>query len=109
MSRVVLDASALLALLYQEPGGEVARYIEVKGRASVGDVALTPNEWIKAQRFGDQYWLYVIANCKSQPELYLIQDPESKLNPKEEMSVVRYVVVQQDWKRAATPSQGQIG
>src|SRR5262249_43107219 len=34
-------------------GGEVARYIEVKGRAGVGDVALTPNEWIKAQRFGE--------------------------------------------------------
>src|SRR5262249_10820564 len=30
--------------------GEVARYIEVKGRAGTGAVALTPNEWIKAQR-----------------------------------------------------------
>ena len=29
--------------------GQVARYIEVKGRAGVGGVAYTPNEWIKAR------------------------------------------------------------
>ncbi len=81
--------------------GQVARYIEVKGRAGVGGVALTPNEWIKAQRFGKDYWLYVVVNCKTKPELHLIQDPASKLNPKEEVSVVRYMVGQDDWKKAA--------
>ena len=75
--------------------------IEVKGRAGIGGVALTPNEWIKAQRYGKDYWLYVVVNCKTQPELHLIQDPASKLNPKEEVSVVRYMVGQADWKRAA--------
>ncbi len=83
-------------------GGQTDRYIEVKGRATLGGVALTPNEWIKAQRFGKDYWLYVVVNCKTKPELYLIQDPASKLSPKEEMSVVRYVVGQADWKRAST-------
>lgn len=82
-------------------GGQVARYIEVKGRAGEGGVALTPNEWIKAQRFGKDYWLYIVVNCRSQPELHLIQDPASKLNPKEEVSVVRYMVGQGDWKKAA--------
>lgn len=82
-------------------GGEIARYIEVKGRAAGGAVALTPNEWIKAQRFGKDYWLYVVVNCKSQPELYMIQDPASKLRPTEEVSVVRYVVGQEDWSRVA--------
>jgi hypothetical protein len=82
-------------------GGEVARYIEVKGRAGVGDVAMTPNEWIKAQRFGDQYWLYVVVNCKSKPELNLIQDPAAKLVPREEVSVVRYMIGQQEWRNAA--------
>ncbi|MBI2806091.1 MAG: DUF3883 domain-containing protein [Planctomycetes bacterium] len=81
--------------------GQVDRYIEVKGRAEGGSVALTPNEWIKAQRFGKDYWLYVVVNCKTKPELYLIQDPASKLNPKEEVSVVRYMVTQSDWRRAA--------
>ena len=84
--------------------GQPARYIEVKGRAGVGVVALTPNEWIKAQRFGQEYWLYIVANCKSQPELHMIQDPASKLSPKEEVSVVRYMVGTSDWKRAAEVS-----
>ena len=83
-------------------GGQMDRYIEVKGRAGVGGVALTPNEWIKAQRFGKDYWLYVVVNCKTKPELYLIQDPASKLKPKEEVSVVRYMVGQQDWQKAAS-------
>ncbi len=87
-------------------GGQVDRYIEVKGRGSLGGVALTPNEWIKAQRFGKDYWLYVVVNCKTKPELYLIQDPASKLTPKEEVSVVRYVVGQQDWKQAGNPASG---
>jgi superfamily II DNA or RNA helicase len=82
--------------------GQVNRYIEVKGRASEGGVALTPNEWIKARRFGHDYWLYVVIKCKTEPELYLIQDPASKLSPKEEVSVVRYVVDQNDWSHAAT-------
>jgi len=81
--------------------GQVARYIEVKGRAGEGGVALTPNEWIKAQRFGKDYWLYIVVNCRTEPELHMIQDPASKLSPKEEVSVVRYMVGQQDWKKAA--------
>ncbi|MGH7139089.1 MAG: DUF3883 domain-containing protein [Pirellulales bacterium] len=55
-------------------------------------VALTPNEWIKAQRFGNDYWLYIVTDCRGAPQLHLIQDPASKLSPKEEMSVVRYMV-----------------
>jgi hypothetical protein len=82
--------------------GQVSRYIEVKGRASEGAVALTPNEWIKAQRFGEDYWLYVVVNCKTKPELFLIQDPASKLLPREEVSVVRYVVGQKEWKNVAS-------
>jgi hypothetical protein len=82
-------------------GGQVARYIEVKGRAAGGGVALTPNEWIKAQRFGKDYWLYVVVNCKTKPELYLIQDPAAKLRPTEEVSVVRYLIGRSEWMRAA--------
>lgn len=78
-------------------GGEITRYIEVKG----GAVALTPNEWIKAQRFGKDYWLYIVVNCESNPELFMIQDPASKLKPTEEISVVRYMVAQEDWQQAA--------
>jgi hypothetical protein len=36
------------------------RYIEVKGRARAGFLALSPNKWIKARRLGNQYWLYIV-------------------------------------------------
>lgn len=64
-------------------------------------MALTPNERIKAQRFGADYWLYIVIDCRGEPQLHIIQDPAAKLSPKEEMSVVRYVVGQTDWQRAA--------
>jgi hypothetical protein len=85
--------------------GQTDRYIEVKGRAAVGGVALTPNEWIKAQRFGEQYWLYVVSNCRSRPELFLIHNPASKLTPREEVSVVRYLIDKTDWQKASTSRQ----
>ena len=87
--------------------GQVARYIEVKGRATDGVVALTPNEWIKAQRFGTDYWLYIVTHCKSEPQLHMINDPASKLTPSEEVSVVRYMVKPDDWKAATTTAKGR--
>ncbi|MHA1267966.1 MAG: helicase-related protein, partial [Candidatus Helarchaeota archaeon] len=75
------------------------RYIEVKARAQEGPVALTPNEWLMAQRLGDDYWLYIVTNAASQPNLYLIQNPAAHLQPDEEIDIVRYVV--KDWKKFA--------
>ena len=51
------------------------RFIEVKGRAAVGEIALTANEYKTAQRLGDDYWLYVPFNCASQPKVTRIQNP----------------------------------
>ena len=51
------------------------RFIEVKGRARVGEVALSANEYNTAQRLGADYWLYVVYNCAEAPELYAIHDP----------------------------------
>ena len=53
----------------------------------------------------DAHWLYVVVNCKTKPELYLIQDPGSKLSPKEEVSVVRYMIGQKEWKDVASSVQ----
>lgn len=59
-----------------EPGVFIAaRFIEVKGRAAVGEIALTANEYRTAQRLGEDYWLYVVFACAGNPELKLIQDP----------------------------------
>jgi len=51
------------------------RFIEVKGRVAVGEVALTTNEYRTAQRLRKDYWLYVVFNCGSKPEVKLVQDP----------------------------------
>ncbi|HOV80167.1 MAG TPA: DUF3883 domain-containing protein [Bacillota bacterium] len=51
------------------------RFIEVKGRASIGEVALTANEYKTADRLKKDYWLYVVFNCASLPEIYPVQDP----------------------------------
>ena len=51
------------------------RFIEVKGRAGVGEIALTANEYRAAQSLGDEYWLYVVFNCASEPQVTAIQNP----------------------------------
>jgi len=66
-------------LLSLRPGGE-ERAIEVKGRARVGDVELTENEWLKACNLRDRYWLYVVYDCvAAHPRLMRVQDPFRKL------------------------------
>lgn len=51
------------------------RFVEVKGRAGVGDIALSANEYKTAERLKQDYWLYVVFNCSGTPEIRLIQDP----------------------------------
>ncbi len=81
------------------PDGSV-RYIEVKGRATSGALVLTPNEWTMARRLGSEYWLYVVTACTSNaPQIHVIQDPATKLQPREEHEIVRYIV--DDWHKAA--------
>ena len=77
------------------------RYIEVKARAREGKIALTPNEWLMAHRLEDEYWLYVIVNVTTKPELYVVQNPASKLKPSEEVEIVRFIVDKDEWKKAA--------
>lgn len=68
------------------------RYIEVKARAKTDSVALTQNEWFKAKRFGDDYYLYAVMNAGKKPRLYIIKNPASNLEPEEKIETVRYVV-----------------
>jgi len=50
-------------------------FIEVKGRAGVDDVYLTDNEYKTAVRQKDDYWLYVVYNCATDPVVYPIRNP----------------------------------
>jgi hypothetical protein len=66
-------------LLSIRPGGE-ERAIEVKGRAGIGDIELTENEWAKACNLRGRYWLYVVYECASpHPRLLCVRDPFGKL------------------------------
>ncbi len=68
------------------------RYIEVKARAKEGIVSLTPNEWFKAKRFKDEYFLYSVMNARTVPELYITEDPYNTLTADERKEVVRYII-----------------
>ncbi len=51
------------------------RFIEVKGRSAIGEVALTTNEYKTAERLKKDYWLYVVYDCAKMPKIHPIQDP----------------------------------
>ncbi len=83
-----------------EKTGEI-RFIEVKARASAEEVALTFNEWIKANRFKDQYFLYVVVNTVTGPILNIVRDPANNIIPEEKrevVSTVRYIVSKEEWE-----------
>ncbi len=93
------DVSALnLGYDIRSVGENEVRYIEVKARATTGDIALTPNEWFKAKRFGDQYYLYIVENAAINPTLYIIRNPAEKLEVIEKVESVRFVVPYSEWK-----------
>jgi superfamily II DNA or RNA helicase len=83
-----LEAWPGFDLWSHHPEGE-KRAIEVKGRASIGDVELTENEYIRACNLRDRYWLYVVYDCaKAAPQLLRIQDPFGKLIMRQKGSVI---------------------
>jgi len=64
------------------------RYIEVKGRRGRGAVALSKNEWFKAKHLGEDYYLYVVWNTGSHPDVVgpkIIRDPANSLDAREDV------------------------
>jgi len=75
------------------------RYIEVKARSGVGGVDLTNNEWLKAKRLGDEFWLYIVSNAGTDlPKLSIIQDPAKYFDP-ERIETIRWRI--DDWQDTA--------
>ncbi|MBE3561835.1 MAG: DUF3883 domain-containing protein [Ktedonobacteraceae bacterium] len=75
-------------LLSRRPTGEELA-IEVKGRAGIGQIEMSENEYIRACNLRDRYWLYVVFECaKSVPRLLRIQDPFGKLIVRAKGSVI---------------------
>ena len=76
------------------------RFIEVKGRSGVAEVALSDNEYKTAKRLGNDYWLYVVYKCTDSPELRLIHDP-ARLGWKPIVRVEHYLLGANDILRGA--------
>jgi len=87
-------------LISHSPEGD-RRYIEVKGRAGMGAVELSANEWLKAEQLGPAYWLYIVTEALDTPQLHLVQDPAHRLQREEVVPQVRYRVTTEGWGRVA--------
>ena len=62
--------------LFSTPARRRDRGVEVKGRAGIGEVELSENEWPKACNQRERYWLYVVFDCGTpHPRLLRVQDP----------------------------------
>ena len=57
------------------------RLVEVKGlKDEIKPIWLEQNEWAQAQQRGDEYWLYIVVSCSTQPTVRLrIKDPAKAL------------------------------
>lgn len=76
-----------------EPGATRAvRFIEVKGRAGVGEVALSANEFRTAERLREDYWLYAVYNCATTPSVTVVRNPATMEGWKPVTSVLHYTI-----------------
>ena len=75
------------------------RYLEVKGRSGAdGNVMISENEMYRLSQLGDTAWLYIVINCKSNPELFRIQNPAKNLKFELKSKGVQYFLTMTEWK-----------
>ncbi|CAN5882732.1 helicase-related protein [soil metagenome] len=83
------------------------RFIEVKGRAMVGEIALTTNEYKTAERLKKDFWLYVVFNCATNPEVNLIRDP-ARLGWKPIVKVEHYHITSTEIAKAVVDDPDRV-
>lgn len=63
--------------------GDKTIYVEVKGLdADSGGISFTSKEWDMAKKYKDDYFLVVVKNVSSSPNISIIQNPFKTLKPK---------------------------
>ena len=78
---------------------QIKRYIEVKGRSRAdGSVMVSENEMNRLAQLGDAAWLYIVLNCKAQPELFRLQNPAQNLAFEEKSQGVQFFLPLAEWK-----------
>jgi superfamily II DNA or RNA helicase len=71
------------------------RFIEVKGRSGVGEVSLSANEYRTAERLKEDYWLYVVYDCASSPQVNPVYNP-TRLGWQSVRIVEQYMITAQE-------------
>jgi len=90
----------LRSVRYNEEGILIdVRYIEVKARARSGAIRLSANEWKKARRFGERYWLYIVTSAGTNaPRLHRIQDPAARFLEDEDIFATGFIIPETVWQ-----------
>ncbi len=79
------------------------RYIEVKARAQEGAIRLSANEWKKAKRFQDKYWLYVVTRAGTEePKLERVQNPAKAFRIDEDIYATGYIIPREKIRKEGT-------
>ena len=82
------------------------RFIEVKGRASHdSSVVMSANEWITANRLGEDYYLYIVSNALHAPQLSVIGNPAQQLADQATQQVVQYYISAEAVARANSDTE----
>lgn len=76
----------------------IKRYIEVKGRSAEGGVMLSENEYNRLEQLGDNAWLYIVFNCKGNPDLFRLNNPVFNYAFDRKSRGIQYFLAQETWK-----------
>ncbi|MDI6861474.1 MAG: helicase-related protein [Caldisericia bacterium] len=85
-------------------GEKEIRYIEVKARKDYGDIILTFNEFLKAKRFEDDYYLYVVFNVVNKPDLRIIKNPYENIEKLQKIVDIKFIINENEIK-----NKGEVG
>ena len=74
------------------------RYIEVKGRAGTDGVMLSENEMNRLGQLGKKAWLYIVTNCKSNPQINIINDPANTMLFEQKVKGIQFYLPLEEWQ-----------
>ncbi|MEM0253427.1 MAG: DUF3883 domain-containing protein [Candidatus Bathyarchaeia archaeon] len=87
-------------------GTNERKFIEVKSFFKGGDIEMTSNEWLMAERLRDKYWLYIVENTMDDEKrkLSLIQNPYEALRKVanfKEVKDFKVFIEEESWRSTA--------
>jgi len=71
--------------------------------ATSAAIRLSANEWKRARRYGEQYWLYIVTYAgTNSPQLQRIQDPAGQFQMDEDIFATGFIVPESRWTGVGT-------